>query len=126
MGKILLLRLEGALQSWGDHAKWDVRDSGDFPSKSGVAGLLACALGLERGDPDIADLSAHLRMAVRADRPGVRMRDFHTVQGRPLYNAEGNRGRAIRSSPPDGISRTPASWWRWRQRMNGWSESRRP
>ena len=89
MGKILLLRLEGALQSWGDHAKWDVRDSGDFPSKSGVVGLLACAMGLERGDPKIADLSAHLHMAVRADHPGVRMLDFQTVQGRPLYNAEG-------------------------------------
>ena len=89
MGKILLLRLEGALQSWGDHAKWDVRDSGDFPSKSGVTGLLACALGLERGDQEIADLSAHICMAVRADRPGVRMLDFQTIQGHPLYNAEG-------------------------------------
>ena len=111
MGKILLLRLEGALQSWGDHAKWDVRDSGDFPSKSGVVGLLACAMGLERGDPKIADLSAHLHMAVRADRPGVRMLE--------------NRGRAIRSSPQDGIFRTPASWRRWRQRMSGWSGLRR-
>ena len=89
MGKILLLRLEGALQSWGDHAKWDVRDSGDFPSKSGVVRLLACAMWLERGDPEIADLSARLRMAVRADRPGVRMLDFQTVRGDPLYNAEG-------------------------------------
>lgn len=86
---LLLLRLEGALQSWGDHSKWDVRDSGDFPSKSGVVGLLACAMGLERGDPDIAALSQAMHMAVRADRPGVRMLDFHTVQGHPLYNAEG-------------------------------------
>lgn len=36
---LLILRLEGALQSWGDHSKWDVRDSGDFPSKSGVVGV---------------------------------------------------------------------------------------
>ena len=86
---LLILRLEGALQSWGDHSKWDIRDSGDFPSKSGVVGLLACALGLERGDSEIAALSSALHMAVRADRPGIRMMDFHTVQGRPLYNAEG-------------------------------------
>lgn len=85
----LILRLEGALQCWGDHGKWDIRDSGDFPSKSGVAGLLSCAMGLERGDPDIAALSAALHMAVRADRPGIRMLDYHTVQGHPLYNAEG-------------------------------------
>lgn len=86
---LLILRLEGALQSWGDHSKWDVRDSGDFPSKSGVVGLLSCAMGLERGDPEIAALSAALHMAVRVDRPGIRVLDFHTVQGYPLYNAEG-------------------------------------
>lgn len=85
----LILRLEGALQSWGDHSMWDVRDSGDFPSKSGVVGILACALGLERGNLEIAALSAALHIAVRADRPGIRMLDFHTVQGHPLYNAEG-------------------------------------
>ncbi len=85
----LILRLDGALQSWGDHSKWDVRDSGDFPSKSGVVGLLSCAMGLERGNPEIAVLSSALHMAVRADRPGIRMLDFHTVQGHPLYNAEG-------------------------------------
>lgn len=86
---LLILRLEGALQSWGDHSKWDIRDSGDFPSKSGVVGLLACAMGMERGNPEIAALSSALHMAVRADRPGVRMLDYQTVQGHPLYNAEG-------------------------------------
>ena len=30
---LLALRLEGVLQSWGDHAKWETRDSADFPSK---------------------------------------------------------------------------------------------
>lgn len=86
---LLILRLEGVLQSWGDHSKWDVRDCGDFPSQSGVVGLLACAMGLERGDPEIAALSSVLHMAVRADRPGIRMLDYQTVQGHPLYNAEG-------------------------------------
>ena len=43
----------------------------------------------ERGDPEIAALSAALHMAVRVDRPGIRVLDFHTVQGYPLYNAEG-------------------------------------
>lgn len=86
---LLILRLEGALQSWGDHSKWDVRDCGDFPSQSGVVGLLACAMGIERGNPEIAALSSVLHMAVRADRPGIRMLDYHTVQGHPLYNAEG-------------------------------------
>lgn len=37
--KILLLRLEGLLQSWGEHSRWDHRDSSDMPTKSGVIGL---------------------------------------------------------------------------------------
>ena len=87
---IILLKLEGVLQSWGDHSKWDYRDSADFPSKSGVAGLLACAMGMERGDPAMAELASSLRIAVRADRPGVRMVDFHTVKGEPrLMTANG-------------------------------------
>lgn len=81
---LVALRLEGALQSWGDHAKWNIRDSGDFPSKSGIVGLLACAMGLERSDPEIVALSNNIQIAVRADRPGIRMIDFHTVQGRTL------------------------------------------
>lgn len=85
----LVLRLEGALQSWGESAKWDARDSADLPTKSGVVGLLGCALGLERGDPALAVLSDAMRMAVRADRPGTRVVDFQTVTGSPLRNAEG-------------------------------------
>ncbi len=96
--KLILLRLEGVLQAWGDHSKWDERDSGDFPSKSGVAGLLACAMGLERGDPEIGRLSRELVMAVRADRPGVRMVDFHTVQGKPRLTTAGGGQRSESAS----------------------------
>lgn len=87
----LVLRLEGALQSWGEDAKWDYRDTASMPSKSGIVGLLACAMGLERNSPEIARLSAALTVAVRADRPGERVVDFHTVTGDPLMNAEGKR-----------------------------------
>ena len=88
---LIVLVLEGALQSWGDHSKWDERDSGDFPAKSGVVGLIACAMGIERGSGELAELSDAIRMAVRADRPGTKTLDFHTVQGNPLRTAEGKR-----------------------------------
>ena len=88
---LIVLVLEGALQSWGDHSKWDERDSGDFPAKSGVVGLIACAMGIERGSSELAELSDAIRMAVRADRPGTKTLDFHTVQGNPLRTAEGKR-----------------------------------
>lgn len=87
--KLLFLRLEGVMQSWGEHSKWDERDSAMMPTKSGVVGLLACALGYPRGDARIDELSRKLNMAARADRAGDIMIDFHTVQGTPMLNSEG-------------------------------------
>ena len=88
---LLILRLEGALQAWGEMSKWDFRDSAAFPTKSGIVGLLGCALGLERGDPKLRELSGAITVAVRADRPGLRAVDFQTVTGNPLLNAEGKK-----------------------------------
>ncbi len=41
----LALPLEGPLQSWGERARWTIRDTGTEPTKSGVVGLLAACLG---------------------------------------------------------------------------------
>ena len=41
----LLLWLEAPLQAWGHDSRFGRRDSLDFPTKSGVLGLLCCALG---------------------------------------------------------------------------------
>lgn len=86
---LLILRLEGSLQSWGEDAKWDFRDSASMPTKSGIVGLIGCAMGLERGNPDLKALSDAVTLAVRADRPGVRTVDFQTVTGEPLMAATG-------------------------------------
>lgn len=75
----LLLRLSGPLQAWGTESRFEVRDTGTEPSKSGVVGLVAAALGLGRS-ASVDDLGA-LRMGVRVDREGVLQVDFHTVQG---------------------------------------------
>ncbi len=42
----LLLRLAGPMQSWGTQSRFTERDTGREPSKSGVVGLLAAAVGL--------------------------------------------------------------------------------
>lgn len=86
---ILWFRLEGPLQSWGERSHWDYRDTSEFPSKSGVVGLLACALGWERDDVRIGELSDKLTMSVRADRPGELLVDYHTITADILLNAEG-------------------------------------
>lgn len=88
---ILYFRLEGVLQSWGEHSKWDNRDTDLFPTKSGIVGLLACALGYERGSAEIVNLSSCIKLAVRADRKGSQCRDFQTIYSDNLMSAKGKR-----------------------------------
>ena len=56
---VLLLRLKGPLQSWGDSSRFTRRETRQEPTKSGVLGLLAAAQGRRRGDPieDLAGLA---------------------------------------------------------------------
>lgn len=80
MGRpILLLRLEGPLQSWGTRARWDVRDTAPEPTKSGVIGLLGCALGYSIGDSRLETLDAGLRFGVRIEHPGAILEDYQTI-----------------------------------------------
>ena len=74
----LLLRLAAPLQAWGIDSKFEVRRTNREPSKSGVIGLLAAALGLRR-DADLSELSA-LRFGVRVDRNGEVIKDFHMAK----------------------------------------------
>lgn len=89
----LLIRLIGPMQSWGTRSRFDDRDTEAEPSKSGVLGLCAAALGRDRAEP-VNDLAA-LRFGVRIDREGTLRSDFHTAQ---LYPHE----------PRHKANRTPA------------------
>jgi len=67
------------MQSWGTTSRFDQRDTGKEPSKSGVIGLLAAALGIDREKwTDLKPLT-ELSMGVRHDRPGVPKRDYQTT-----------------------------------------------
>jgi len=76
----LFLRLEGPLQAWGDTSKFVIRRTMEAPTKSGVIGLICCALGLPRqaAREKLPELNT-LSMGVRVDRPGIRWWDYHTV-----------------------------------------------
>ncbi|MGY2119151.1 type I-E CRISPR-associated protein Cas5/CasD [Nocardia gipuzkoensis] len=99
---VLLLRLAGPLQSWGESSRFNRRDTRPEPTKSGVVGLLAAALGRPR-ESDVSDLAA-LTMGVRIDQPGSLTRDYHTVsdyRGVPLKQAGVNaKGHQRPTSPP--------------------------
>ncbi len=76
----LFLRLAGPMQSWGTSSRFQLRRTDGRPSKSGVLGLLLCAMGVPRKDsaPALEPLNA-LRMGVRVDRAGEVGWDYHTV-----------------------------------------------
>lgn len=76
----LLFRLVGPMQSWGTTSRFDQRDTGKEPSKSGVIGLLAAALGIDRENWLDLEPLTRLSMGVRHDRPGVPKRDYQTAQ----------------------------------------------
>ena len=76
----LFLRLEGPLQAWGDTSKFVIRRTKEAPTKSGVLGLVACAMGVsrDRQAEQFKRLNT-LCMGVRMDRPGTLWWDYHTV-----------------------------------------------
>ena len=75
----LLLRLAAPMQSWGVDSKFETRQSLREPSKSGVIGLLAAALGCRRDQ--LPGKLLEIKMAVRVDQIGEMLTDFHTVHG---------------------------------------------
>lgn len=75
----LLLHLEGPMQSWGTTSRFYQRDTGKEPSKSGVIGLLAAALGIDRENWTDLEPLTRLTMGVRHDRPGVPKYDYQTA-----------------------------------------------
>lgn len=74
----LLLRLAAPLQSWGVDSKFETRRTEREPTKSGVVGMLAAALGRSRSEP-VNDLNS-LKFGVRVDREGKFLVDFHIAR----------------------------------------------
>lgn len=89
---VLLLKLAAPLQSWGSDSRFAERKTQHEPTKSGVIGLVAAALGRRRED-SIDDLAA-LRFGVRIDQPGNIERDFqaeHTRDNKRPWDGRGLR-----------------------------------
>ena len=73
----LLLWLEAPLQAWGHDSRFGRRDSLDFPTKSGVLGLICCARGAAGAQTEWLADWADLDMQLEAFVP-------QNAQGQPL------------------------------------------
>ena len=70
----LLLRLAAPLQAWGADSKFETRKTAREPTKSGVIGLLAAALGLRREGQLLVDF--HMARNEEKDRSYVTYRHY--------------------------------------------------
>ncbi len=76
----LFLRLAGPMQSWGTSSRFQLRRTQHHPSKSGVLGMLLCAMGVRREhSPEALKPLTPLLMGVRVDRSGTLDWDYHTA-----------------------------------------------
>ena len=72
-----LLRLAGPLQAWGSSSRFKLRATEREPTKSGILGLVAAALGRRRTDP--VENLRRLNFGVRIDQVGALIKDYHTA-----------------------------------------------
>jgi CRISPR system Cascade subunit CasD len=89
----LALLLDGPMQSWGHVSRFERRTTALHPTRSGVMGLIAAALGINKHGPDEAEQIARFAslnfttvLLPRHDRSGAellirRLEDYHTVTG---------------------------------------------
>ena len=111
MPRYLILRLDGPMQAWGTHTYEDFRPSNLYPTRSGLLGLLAACLGIERGDhAGQAALAASVEFSVRVDtvveRPEkqemackahIKIDDYHTVIEARRVSRAPKKGETIQS-----------------------------
>lgn len=85
----LAFYLDAPLQAWGASSKFQHRETESFPTKSGIIGLLAAAMGIDKYAPDedahLRPLAALKQSVLRWDNASgatiVRLSDFHTIGG---------------------------------------------
>lgn len=79
----LLLWFEAPLQSWGYDSKFSRRDTLEFPTKSGVLGLLLCAMGASGEQRELLGKFATLKQTVlsfKRDKPrNSLLHDFQMI-----------------------------------------------
>ncbi len=86
----LLLWLEGPFQSWGVNSKFNRRTTLEFPTRSGILGMLCCALGKGGTQTELLKKMSTFSLEVfsftkneqsHLDAPNLMLRDFQVAGG---------------------------------------------
>lgn len=90
--RILYFTICGVLQSWGEQSSWNVRDSAEWPTKSGIAGMLGAAFGWGYDDPRIGELCESISIGFKTCKAYTpQLKDFQTVNYLGGVLADGTR-----------------------------------
>ena len=90
--KILYFRMRAPLQSWGERSHWDMRDTSEWPTKSGVVGMISAAMGLSYDDVRIGEICESLEMGVKASQHYMpQLLDFQVTDYYNGMRADGTR-----------------------------------
>lgn len=88
------LAFHGPLQAWGFDSMLGRRDTGNEPTRSALIGILRCAAGAGHGSDDLFVKYDQLSFTIRTDRPGRRLRDYHTISSNKMVLGNGKLGPA--------------------------------
>ena len=100
----LSLLIDGPMQSWGFSSRFERRSTALHPTKSGIIGLIAAAMGIDKfalDEPDRIQELSKLNLTIVSlprrnhDLNRLRMEDFHTVEGTQLANKQINKNAVI-------------------------------
>lgn len=83
MAQLLMFQLVAPMASFGAVAVGERRETATRPGHAALVGVIGAALGLTRDDPRQSSFSASLAFAIRRDRLGPLLADYHTAQTPP-------------------------------------------
>ena len=96
MREHLVWTIAGPMGSFGESARAERRRTALMPARSALAGMVAAALGIERGDAGAHEALNRYGYAVQSLVESAPLRDFHTVQSVPeSVSGAATRGVAI-------------------------------
>ena len=92
---ITIIRMAGPILAWPSPSKYRYRQTEAAPTLSSIQGILAAAAGITR-EQVRPDWIQNIQLAIRLDKPGSVLRDFHTINpaNKSIYRQLSPRDRS--------------------------------